>query len=144
MIIAILLTIAGVKYQTSPSMKERESGLILIYTGTALIIFFVVAFSFAIVLLVGLNMVCMVFSFTLYSAYSGKKKNLRSSVSRIRHIFFLFEKIAYFTVVIDVKLRRESNIKTLCSTFSAEFLGHCVLSGETQRRTLPPHQIENN
>ena len=37
---------------------------------------------------------------------------------------------------------REPNGKTLCSPLSTEHLRHCVLSGETQRRTFPWYQIE--
>ena len=38
--------------------------------------------------------------------------------------------------------QRESSVKTLRSSLSAEFWRHCVLSGETQRRALPRHQSE--
>ena len=38
--------------------------------------------------------------------------------------------------------QRESSVKTLRSPLSAEFWRHYVLSGRTQRRTLPRHQSE--
>ena len=38
--------------------------------------------------------------------------------------------------------QRESSVKTLGSPLSAEFWSYCVLSGGTQRRTLPRYQSE--
>ena len=38
--------------------------------------------------------------------------------------------------------QREPSVKTLRSPLSAEFWRHCVLSGGTQRCTLPRHQSE--
>ena len=40
--------------------------------------------------------------------------------------------------------RTELTVKTFRSPFSAELWRHCVLSGGSQRRTLPRHQSEEN